>query len=568
MKATTRYISNSYFHFGIISIVCFFTFFVNNQLIPADLMESRNLTAAQEMVQYGNYLLPTRNGELSFEKPPLPTWIAAGMEIVSPGNLGVQRYASGLAATLLIVFLYLFVSHLTGNRYVGLLASLIAATTFNMIMGGRTASWDIYTHSLMLGAIYFLFIALREKAQWRYFLFAGLFAGLSFLSKGPVSLNAVFLPFLISYLIVYRKGFEGKKWKIVGMTLVFVLVGCWWHGFINVSQHGDFALKVMQKESASWFIRNVRQWYYYWQFPVEAGIWTFFWIVAIGYFFVNKNTAYRKEYKFSLIWFLATLILLSIFPEKKTRWLMPLLIPCAMMIGFYLIQMITDMKTKGERIVFRTCTMIIVVALTVVPFILYVVFFIEKQVSLFFFLFASACCWGICVYLTLALYGKKGIRPVNVVIGFVLTMMMTTGVYMKPVVSIFVNEDRHSIRLLRNNKEIEGLPFFYNESEELRLELIFELNRRIIKLDLSDDEAIAKAAPFVFISGESIEKVMADKNVSIDFIDTFDNNWRQKINFDFINNKWTKKISFLEKKANKHYNPNLVREVAVIRAKE
>jgi len=238
------------------------------------------------------------------------------------------------------------------------------------------------------------------------------------------------------------------------------------------------------------------------------------------------------------------------------------------MIGFYLIQMITDMKTKGERIVFRTCTMIIVVALTVVPFILYVVFFIEKQVSLFFFLFASACCWGICVYLTLALYGKKGIRPVNVVIGFVLTMMMTTGVYMKPVVSIFVNEDRHSIRLLRNNKEIEGLPFFYNESEELRLELIFELNRRIIKLDLSDDEAIAKAAPFVFISGESIEKVMADKNVSIDFIDTFDNNWRQKINFDFINNKWTKKISFLEKKANKHYNPNLVREVAVIRAKE
>ena len=46
-----------------------------------------------------------------------------------------------------------------------------------------------------------MMVALQEAgAQWKYFLLAGLFIGLSFLSKGPVSLYALLLPFLISYM--------------------------------------------------------------------------------------------------------------------------------------------------------------------------------------------------------------------------------------------------------------------------------------------------------------------------------------------------------------------------------
>ena len=70
-------------------------------------MEARNLATAQEMVKNGNYLLPTMNGELRLEKPPLPTWIAAGIENFSPDNLVAQRAAAGLSATMLIVFLFL-----------------------------------------------------------------------------------------------------------------------------------------------------------------------------------------------------------------------------------------------------------------------------------------------------------------------------------------------------------------------------------------------------------------------------------------------------------------------------
>ena len=91
----------------IILLVCFVSFFVYNDTVPADLMESRNLVTAREMVNTGNYLIPTMNGELRLEKPPLPTWIAAGIEHAFPYNLVAQRAAAGIAATLMVFFLFL-----------------------------------------------------------------------------------------------------------------------------------------------------------------------------------------------------------------------------------------------------------------------------------------------------------------------------------------------------------------------------------------------------------------------------------------------------------------------------
>jgi 4-amino-4-deoxy-L-arabinose transferase-like glycosyltransferase len=547
MEVNKHYSSNIYVHFGIIIVVCFFSFFVNNQVIPADLMEARNLATAQEMVHYGNYLLPTMNGEPRLEKPPLPTWIAAGVEHIAPGNLVVQRYAAGLSATLMVLFLYLLVTRLTRNRKVGLIASLILATSVNVILMGRTVTWDIYTHSFMLGAIYFLVVALEEQgAQWKYFLLSGFFIGLSFLSKGPVSFYALLIPFLISYIIVYRTGISGKKWAIAGMVVVSLIVSFWWYGYTYFF-HQDFAVEIAQKESSSWLDHNVRPWYYYWKFAAEAGIWALFWITAIIYFFINKQTIYQKEYKFSFIWFLASLVLLSVVPEKKSRYLLPLLIPGAMLIGFYIYQMIADMKTKSEKVVFRINAIVISLVLLALPVALYLIFYKENQVSLFILIVATICSWGLCVYILQSLFGRKGIRPANVFGGFILTMVMIAAIYLIPIGSMFLNEERHSIRLLRENKEVAGLPFYYNEKEELRMELVYETNRRIGKMNPEDDMAVEKALPFVFISGESIEKLMSDKNVTVEYIETFDNNWR--------------------KTDHKRHNPELVREVAIIRAK-
>ena len=86
----------------LIGLVLCCTFFVNNEAIFVDIMESRNMITAREMVYDGNWLTPTMNGELRLEKPPLPTWISAIAEYISSDNLGLQRAMAGLAALLLV----------------------------------------------------------------------------------------------------------------------------------------------------------------------------------------------------------------------------------------------------------------------------------------------------------------------------------------------------------------------------------------------------------------------------------------------------------------------------------
>jgi 4-amino-4-deoxy-L-arabinose transferase-like glycosyltransferase len=536
-----------YTHYGIIAFVCFFSFFIHNQIIPADLMESRNLATAQEMVHYSNYLLPTMNGELRLEKPPLPTWIAAGIEHIMPDNLVAQRCASGFAAFLMVVFLYLIVSQLTRNQNVGLIASLILATCFNVIMMGRTATWDIYTQSFMLSTIYFLILALEEKStQWKYFILTGFGAGFSFLSKGPVSFYALFLPFLISYIVVYRPSLKGKIIPVISMILICLVVSSWWVSYTYLF-HKEELLGVMHKESSSWLNHNVRPWYYYWQFPAEAGIWALLWVTSIIYYFVNKHTLHQKEYRFSMIWLTISLILLSVIPEKKTRYLLPVLIPGSMVTGFYIYQMIRAMKSKGERIAFKINSTVIAVILAGLPVALYLIFYKEDQLSLSILIAAAICSWLLSMYIFISVFGKKVIRVENVFKAVILTMILITSLYLIPIGNMFINEDRHSIKHVRTRKEIQHLPFYYNASEPLRMELVYESAQRIKPLDTSSSEKIQQATPFVLISTQPIDSLMSDKNVSVEPIGIYDNNWR--------------------KTGHKRYNPSLVKEVAVIRSK-
>lgn len=60
--------------------------FINNRVVVPDIMEARNMVTAREMVHDGNWLVPTMNGDLRLEKPPLPTWLTAVAEMISPDN--------------------------------------------------------------------------------------------------------------------------------------------------------------------------------------------------------------------------------------------------------------------------------------------------------------------------------------------------------------------------------------------------------------------------------------------------------------------------------------------------
>lgn len=534
--------------YALILVVCFFAFFINNHIIPADLMESRNLATAQEMVRTGNYLVPTMNGELRLEKPPLPTWIAAGVEHLIPGSLVAQRCATGIIGTIMVLFMYLLTTRLTRNRNIGFLASLILATCFSVALMGRTASWDIYCHSFMLGAIFFMVKGFDSAgAQWKNFALSGLFLGLSFLSKGPVSFYALLLPFLISFLFIYKPGTKSKIAPLFLMFLIFLVVSFWWNAYIFMF-HEDMFSYVLKKESSAWLNHNVRPWYYYWQFPAEAGVWALFLVTSIVYFFLTKRKEYRREYKFFLIWLIASIVLLSLIPEKKTRYLLPTLIPAAGVIAFYIFRCFKGLHRKWEKLVFRINVMVVVLILVAIPFAMYFMFYKDNVISLFLLIVSVILSWGLAIYLLKSIFNKQGIQVLGAFGGIIVTMIMVEAFCLIPIGHTFVNENRHSIRLLRDNKEVQNLPFFYNSEEDIRMELVYESNQIIAPLNVNDTTLVYSSTPFVFVSGQPVESVFKDMDVDIQFIDKFDNNWKQP--------------------NSRRYNLSLVREVAIINSKK
>ena len=142
----------------LLCMLCLVAFFVNNASLRPDIMETRNLQTAREMVENGNWLVPTMNGEYRLEKPPLPTWLAAVAQIAAPDNLAVQRTMSGLAGCMLTVFFYLFALATTRRRDYAFIASLMLITCYQIVLQARTATWDIYCHAFMMGGIYFLWL--------------------------------------------------------------------------------------------------------------------------------------------------------------------------------------------------------------------------------------------------------------------------------------------------------------------------------------------------------------------------------------------------------------------------
>jgi 4-amino-4-deoxy-L-arabinose transferase-like glycosyltransferase len=215
--------------------VCICAFFVNNQVITPDIMESRNIIAAREMVYDGHWITPTMNGDLRLEKPPLPTWLTAVAEMASPDNVALQRAMAGLAALLLVFYFWRFARKVLDID--PLAPTLLLVTCYNVILMGRTASWDIYCHAFMMGGIYYLARGLSGKShQWGNFIASGVFIGLSIMSKGPVSLYALFLPFLLSYPFFYRHPMRGKTWPLVTMILLALIIGTWWFIYIHLTQ--------------------------------------------------------------------------------------------------------------------------------------------------------------------------------------------------------------------------------------------------------------------------------------------------------------------------------------------
>ncbi len=334
-----------------IVVIVFVMLFFSIDNLPVSIMEARNFITAREMITDGNWLLTTMNGEARYEKPPLPTWMTAIFGLIfGLKSLVALRFPAIIFVAIIGIYTFQLSKKLVVDNIHSFINALIVITSFYVIGITLEAPWDIFAHGFMLIAIYHLFeLFKKEQDIWKHAILAGIFMGCSILCKGPIAIYALMLPFLMAFGFTYRfKNIKSKILPLLGCILLALIIGGWWFVYVRMNDPLTFEA-ITARETNNWHSYNTKPFYYYWSFFTQSGIWTIPAFISLLYPYLKSRVSNLKAYQFTLLWTIIAVILLSLIPEKKSRYLMPVLIPLAINTGFYIDYLIREFKALKEK---------------------------------------------------------------------------------------------------------------------------------------------------------------------------------------------------------------------------
>ena len=214
--------------FLLLALAVGLAFFVNLGNAPLfDRDEGAFSEATREMVESGNYVSTTLNGEPRYDKPILTYYVQAmGVGLLGWNEWGLRLH-SALAALLWVGAVWGFARQEWGEE-AGWAAGMLTATSLWVIIIGRAATADALLNLFLALSLFDLFRFWREKRYaplHRVFLWSGL----GFLTKGPV---AVVIPLAAAFFLALLRG-ELKRYiravfNPVGWLIFLGVAGPWY----------------------------------------------------------------------------------------------------------------------------------------------------------------------------------------------------------------------------------------------------------------------------------------------------------------------------------------------------
>lgn len=215
--------------FGLLLLAVLLLFLGLGDLGLTDRDEGSNAEAAREMLETGDWVTPTLNGEPRFAKPVFIYWLMSGAYHLFGVTEFSARLPSALFGVALVILQYLFLTHVRGPL-VGLLGSLMLLLNVEMVAIGRLALTDSVLIFFTTLSLYGFWVGLHGEGRERYYLwlfYIGMALGT--LTKGPIG---IIVPLLgtVPYLTITRRWrqFWQQGFPLAGLLLFLTLVIPWY----------------------------------------------------------------------------------------------------------------------------------------------------------------------------------------------------------------------------------------------------------------------------------------------------------------------------------------------------
>lgn len=295
--------------------------------------EPRFSRATVEMVESGNYLYPTFNGQLRPDKPILIYWLmSVPVRILGHSELACRMVAP--IATLIATLLTFWVARRLAGTRAGIMAGMMMMLSPLMTVSGTAATTDALLLACITGAISaFLLSWFNGFKAWHIVLMILALAG-ALLTKGPVGLAVPLL--VMSAMLIFGKGAAIRPlaylgWLLVAIVSSFLLFLAW--GLpANAATNGEFLRLGIGKHVVSRSLTAMESHggkslvFYFYYLPVL--ILTFFpWTLYLPRLFSRPSpTPFPGDggrRSLLLCWGLPVIILMSLVATKLPHYILP-----------------------------------------------------------------------------------------------------------------------------------------------------------------------------------------------------------------------------------------------------
>ncbi|WNJ16286.1 glycosyltransferase family 39 protein [Pontibacter sp. G13] len=339
--------------YGGILLLSIWVFFANDWGYSIYIIdESRNAECAREMLEEGEWIVPSYNYHTRYDKPPLHYYfMMAGYSIFGVNPLGA-RFFSSLMGVILVMSVLWFSEKLLGLRSALLAAGTLLAS-LHLSVQYHLAVPDPYLITMMTIGILCFIYGLERNSIWAIYGIY-LFLGLATLSKGPVALAIPGLIFLMYLLTTGQLNLTTlRKLRIPTGSLLYAAIAFPWYVLVGIETKGTWLKEFF-------FYHNVDRF----SGPMEGhgGIFLIVpLIVWVGmlpasvFAIQAMRLGWKSRTQQPLLWlsFLVVAIIVGFFSISGTK-LPNYAVPCypflAILIGAYLDKLWTEGVSKGDRI--------------------------------------------------------------------------------------------------------------------------------------------------------------------------------------------------------------------------
>ena len=314
--------------------------------------ETRYAQIGQDMLHSGNWVAPHFMGLRYFEKPIAGYWMIAIGQAVFGDNLFGVRIASALSTGLSVWLVWLIAGRLWRDprkRF----ASTLIYMSFGLVAGqAGYANLDpqfTFWVNLSLVAVWFVFDSSTRRARLCAWAVLGLACGMGFMTKGFL---AWLLPVLIAvpYALWQRRIKEVLSYGPLAI-LVAVAICLPWALAIH-HQEPDFWQFFFWNEHIRRFsaadAQHTQPWWFYLPILLAASL---PWAALLPNTLIDACKQRREPVTgFLLLWLLLPLAIFSLSKGKLPTYIMPCLLPLALLMGHAVVSWREQAKGRILRI--------------------------------------------------------------------------------------------------------------------------------------------------------------------------------------------------------------------------